>query len=226
MKVGHVVEHDHGANASAADVAQGRAADVQNLFAVAVEHHVVFDLLAAHQGPAGEAAEFGIADDLLQAAAADVELLAADQFRRGPIEAEHPLVGIDGQHPFGHAGEHRLLLVPFAANGMAALLQLRGQLIERFGQRRQFIGLGHGQFVVQITLGDSPSAFADLVNRPSDARREPPACRGPGDCDHEVSADDRAPGTARLLVDFGRGDRRPHRADDAIVLSHGSSDGQ
>ena len=118
VKLGHVAQHDDGADAAAPHVAQGRAADVQNLFAVAMQHQVVLDRLGAEQRAAGETAQIGIADHLLQTAAAEVDRLAADQFGRGPIQADHALVGIDGQHPFGHAGEHGFLLVTLAADRM------------------------------------------------------------------------------------------------------------
>ena len=48
-KIGHVVEHDHGADGPAFGVVQGRAVGLHHALAIAVQQHVGFDRLLAGQ---------------------------------------------------------------------------------------------------------------------------------------------------------------------------------
>ena len=50
-KIGHVVEHDHGADRPPFDVVQRRAVGLHHALAIAVQQHVGFDRLAGRPAP-------------------------------------------------------------------------------------------------------------------------------------------------------------------------------
>ena len=87
-KVGHVVEHDHGADRPAFEIVQRRAAGLHHPLAIAVQQDVGLDRFAAGQRAGDEAAQVGIAHDLLQPAALGLGLVEAQQ----PAEAVFTLM--------------------------------------------------------------------------------------------------------------------------------------
>ena len=164
-KLRDVPQHDDGADAAAVAVAQGRAADVQNLLAIAVQHKVIFNRLGAFQRSTRKTAQIGIADNLLETATAHVGLLTADQGGCRAVQADHPLFGINRQHAFRHAGENRLLFVTLASNRMPPLFELSGKQVERFGQSSQFVDIRHGHSFMEVTAGNPLCAFAQVSDR-------------------------------------------------------------
>ncbi len=117
-------------------VVQGRPVRLHHALPIAEQHDVGFDRVGTGQRSADEAAQVCIADDFLQEPAFRLGLVQAEQRGRGHVQTDHALLAIDRQHPLGHAGQDRLLLVVVLNQDADLLLQLIGHAIEGFGPGR------------------------------------------------------------------------------------------
>ncbi len=110
-KVGHVVSTTTAPMARPWASCSGRAARLHHALPIAVQQDVGLDGIGTTKRAADEAAQIGVAHHFVQRATLCLGLVETEQPARSGVEADQPFAAVDGQHPFGHAGQHGLLLV-------------------------------------------------------------------------------------------------------------------
>ena len=133
LHVGDVVQHDHRPTLSR-QIPQCRAPQSNRAVAGPAEQEIVFDRLAAVDRPQCESPQVGVADDLLQGAADGAGRVDCQQFRRGSVDADHPLSGVNGEDALDHAAQHRLLLRALPADRKPTLDELFTQRPDRLSE--------------------------------------------------------------------------------------------
>jgi hypothetical protein len=83
-----------------------------------------------------------------------------------PVDAQHPLPGVDRQHALDHASQHRLLLRALPADGQAALHELLAEQAEGAGDVGQFRQPGRGQRGVDPPGGQLRGGVPQFEHRP------------------------------------------------------------
>ena len=165
LHVGDVVEHDH-RSPFARRVAQGRAAEADRAVADPVEDQIVLDRLAAVDCQQREAAEIRIADHLLQGAADDPLQIDVEQVGGRPVDAQHPLPGVDRHDALDHAAEDGLLLGALAADRQAALDELFAEQAEGGGDVGELHQVGGRERSVDMAGGELHGGVPQLGHRP------------------------------------------------------------
>ncbi len=144
-KIRNVVQHDDGADGAAFRIVQRRAVRLHHALTVSQQNDVGLDRLAASQRPADEAAQVGVAHHFAERAALGLREVDRQQPRRGGVHADDVFVAVDGQHAFGHAGQHGLLFVVVLNQYADLVLYPGGHIVESIGQFGEFARVGHGR---------------------------------------------------------------------------------
>ncbi len=178
-KVGDVVEHDHRADGAALE---SRAAPSRGPASLARDRHA-----APRRPRSGSWQASARVTNRLRSALRTTScsrrpcacgLIQPQQAARGRVHADHALLAVDGQHAFGHAGQHGFLFVVVLDQDADAALQLLGHAIEAVGQLGQFARVGHGARAAQSPAASRSAAWPIRRAAGRSARGTPGQQRG------------------------------------------------
>ena len=162
LQVGDVVEHQQGAVAAVQSLAEHGAVDVQESRLAVAKHHFAFDRLLGREHGRHKFVEIDAAHDFGQGAAFGAGRLNAQKAGRGVVHAQQPLVLVDGQHAFHHAGKNGVAFVPLPHDRVELVFQVGGHAVERFGQAADFLRVGARKPVREVAAGEVFGVVAEL----------------------------------------------------------------
>ena len=134
-----IVQHDQDADFLPAGVVQRRAVGVQPALLGIEETQIAVQRFGAGLGVLDELQEVGLAEDFVDAAAAELLGLDAQETGAGIVHAQYCAAAIDSHDAFFHAGKHGLVLALLAKNSLDPIIELGRHGVQRFSQHANFL---------------------------------------------------------------------------------------